>query len=433
MRNGLVAAACAVCFFLFACGGHSGGGSASTGPTDAGTGTPAPDAGTFANAGTATIEWAPQTTYVDEAHLGALVAADESAQTYTFDTAQASAANLDLSAGRVLVIHRKALRKITSVQTSGSTTIVSTDDAALTDAMQNAEIDLAEPITFTDEHMAPQALVHDGPQSALAPAAATGSKFKYSFKLSNYDAEMDLTTKGDKSDVELTISKGPVKFTASGELEGSISRHHVSIKGGKLTGYSSKNDGLKGSFKLNITAAGGGSDNLNLKPSITFLEIPDFIGPIPVVIKMSIQVVVKLVMPVDASSQVEASFTFDSSSGVTYDGTNFTFDVGPAKVDTAKGITQTGASSAAGINYGFNFPIYELSIFGGVAGVSVKPGFLIGGSFTPFFPPCQTADADFLVSAGGSLSVLSAVKLEYTKTLFEQKTSLLRTAQCPPP
>ena len=60
-----------------------------------------------------------------------------------------------------------------------------------------------------------------------------------------------------------------------------------------------------------------------------------------------------------------------------------------------------------------------------------QTAFLVGGSFTPFFPSCQTADAQFIGAAGYDFGILGFELATGSTTLFEIKKELLRAGDCP--
>jgi hypothetical protein len=426
----------------FACG-HNGSPSAGNaagadggtgGGVDAGTGGDKlpPETGKFA------VTWQPQTTYVDRAHLGALVSADDSAYRYTFDAAAASAANLDLSRGRVLVIYAKALRKITAINSANGQIVVDTDFATFEDAMKEADIEFDQPMDFGSSTLLQGIRIRDPQTGELRkPISIKDQEATFKFSFGAYQVTMKISSKGQALAVAMIAERKDllhVEFRADGQIETFTIHHKINIHDGNLVLLDETAEGAKAKMALSLTMLGGGKDDLNFTPEIEFLKLPLVeVGPIPVVwTGIGIQFVVKIVSPPEGSSRVEATFTYDTDAGLHYDGTNISDVARQRTVDFLKGVTQTGAASPIGANFGFNFPRFSVRIFNLPVVVYTGPGFLIGGSFTPFFPPCQTADADFLWTTKAELK-LFALKLsaEYKKSLIEKKVALLRAGKCP--
>ena len=93
-------------------------------------------------------------------------------------------------------------------------------------------------------------------------------------------------------------------------------------------------------------------------------------------------------------------------------------------------ITQTGASSAIGANFGLAFPRLEIGIFDKLIVPWIHTAFLIGGDYT-FTPPCQQAKCQFIGACGIDFKFLLGYSYSLNKTLWQEEKVLLQAGECP--
>jgi len=98
-------------------------------------------------------------------------------------------------------------------------------------------------------------------------------------------------------------------------------------------------------------------------------------------------------------------------------------------INFGKETNESGGPDFISANSGIGFPRIELSVAGDTLVPWAQTAFLIGGSFT-FQPACQTADAQFLGAVGFDFSLLGWNIYSGSKTLFSEKTELLRAGEC---
>ena len=379
------------------------------------------------------VTYAPETVVIDEAAMSGVTVVDPELQTYSIDAAAAGA--VELAPGRILLLHGTALRRIASATTEGNRTLVTTEHAALEEAMTEADIAWSQTIDFAPERADQLGVTLDG--RALKPQVVGGDgKVEFKTKIGEYDYTITLTLMGNRTDVVIQIEKevgGGVKgrFTATGTVNQFVVENRIRIEGGKLREFGHAERGMKGDMTLNLTVAGSGNDALDFKVPVVLIKYPMLVGPIPVVAGISAQIVLNGVVPVEGSSQVEAKFGFDSTLGLSFDGAKVSASGNVGLPTIAKGaVTQTGAAGAIGANFGVGFPRMSLEIFGELAVAWIQPAFLVGGSFT-FTPPCQTADAQFIAAAGYDLAILTVTVASANQTLYQRKEPLLRSGNCP--
>lgn len=396
-------------------------------------GGPAPgngnDGGVEDDSFTYEVSWNPETTVVSEAQLALLSESDTEAHRYTFDAAGVANSGLDLSPGRILVLHGLAVRRITAAQEVGTDLILDTEYIPLTDAIDNGTLGWDYNLDFSPQKIESVSLAGQ----TFTPTAEDTIAFNFKDGAFTYDLNIKLN--GSTSDYTFSVTKGvgssaSAKFVAAGKLEAFKSQDKIVIENGTLKQFGHEQKKMRGETTLSLIAAGSGQDFVDLKLPFAVVKYPFLVGPIPVVLSVKIQFVVQAVVPFDGSSQVKAKFTYDSDIGFNYDGSEVksTGRLGPHEL--TKEITQTGASSAIGVNFGIGYPRVEV----GIAGETVVPwaqtAFLVGGSFT-FTPPCQTADALILGAAGIDLKFFGLETSVPSMEFFRQSKPLLRAGDCP--
>lgn len=376
------------------------------------------------------VDWTPQTTVVSEAQLALLKDADVENHRYTFDAAAVAGSNLDLSPGRVLVVHGTSVRRISAVQEVGPDLIVETEYAPLTDAVANGNLGWDYNLDFSPQKL--ESLSVAG--RTFTPTAEDTIAFNFKDGAFTYDLNIKLN--GDRSDYTFTVTKGvgssaSARFVAEGKLEAFKSQDQIVIENSTLKRFGHEQKGMRGETTLSLIVAGSGQDFVDLKLPFAVLKYPFLVGPIPVVLNVKIQFVVNAYVPFDGSSQVKTKFTFDSDMGFDYNGSEVktTGQIGPHSL--TREVAQTGASSAIGVNFGVGYPRVEL----GIAGETVVPwaqtAFLIEGSYS-FMPPCQLARAAFIGAGGIDLKFFGLETSVPAKTFFDQRRTLLRAGDCPP-
>jgi hypothetical protein len=376
------------------------------------------------------VAWTPETTVVSEAQLTLLKNTDAENHRYTFDAAGVAGSGLDLSPGRVLVLHGAAVRRISAVQEVGGELIVDTEYAPLTDAVQNGTLGWDYTLDFSPEKL--QSVSVAG--YTFRPTAEDTIAFNFKDGAFTYDLQVKLN--GDRSDYTFSVTKGTgagtsARFVAEGRLEAFKSQDTIEIENRTLKRFGHEQKGIRGETTLSLVVAGSGQDFVDLKLPFAVLKYPFLVGPIPVVLNVKIQFVVNAYVPFDGSSQVKTRFSYDSDMGFDYNGAEVktTGQIGPYNL--TKEVAQTGASSAIGVNFGVGYPRVEL----GIAGETVVPwaqtAFLIEGSYS-FMPPCQLARAAFIGAGGIDLKFFGLETSVPAKTFFDQRRTLLRAGDCPP-
>ncbi len=377
------------------------------------------------------VQWDPSTTLVEESQLALLKDADTDNHVYTFDAAGVASSGLDLSPGRILLIHGLALRKIGSVQQVGSDLVVETEYVPLTEAITECTIAWDRLIDFSAETISTVTVA-----GREVRPRADGVVPQFKFTVGDFTYDIDWKLLGDKATFKFTVEKslaGPAgaKFVAEGEIRSFRSSDLIAIKGKQLQNFDHKLEGVEGDLTLSLIVAASGRDVVNLEPTYTLLTVPFMVGILLVVLTIKIQFVINASVPIEGSSQISARFTYDSDLGLHYDGIDVQNDarLGDLTMDGDK--TDVGAGAAIGVNFGIGFPRIGLSILRESVVGWAQPAYLIGGSFT-FTPPCKEVKVRFLGAAGYSLSFFGkGPKFTGSTTFFDQEKVIFRSAECP--
>ena len=377
------------------------------------------------------VQWDPDTTVVDETQLALLKDADTDNHVYTFDAAGVASSGLDLSPGRVMVIHGLTVRRITSAQQSGPDLVVETDYATLTEAITEGTIAWDRLIDLS-----PQTISTVTVAGQEVRPRADGVVPQFKFTVGDFTYEIDWELLGDKATFKFSVEKslaGPAgaKFVAEGEIRSFRSSDLIEIQGSQLQKFDHKLEGVEGDLTLSLIVAGSGRDVVNLEPTYTLLKVPFMVGLLPVELTIKIQFVFNVSVPVEGSAQISTKFTYDSDLGLQFDGVDVQSTARLGDFTMGDEQTDVGAAAAIGVNFGLGFPRIGLSIaLESIVGWA-QPAYLIGGSFT-FTPPCKEVKARFLGAAGYSLSFFGlGPKYTDSITFFDHEEVLFRSAECP--
>lgn len=388
----------------------------------------APDTSTF------DVELASNVLRVQEADLSRVILQwnpDEHA--YLLDKSVTDGLGLTFNVGDPLLLDGVELGRISVLDITGNEIYIETEQMPLNEVFPNGNIAWDYGVEFTPDTVKSIEIpgVGEFPVKADTPINIT-------FEQGEFKYELAVVLKTVTADFDFTVTKGvgpgvTARFNAKGQFERFRNKNQILFESGQLTNFGHELKGMRGTSDLKLVLAGSGSDAIDFKIPVPIMKIPFAIGYIPAVLSVGAQFVVNAVVPIDGSAQVGTTFKYDSDLGFSFDGTTVTAGGRAGTTTFGDGIHQTGASSAISANFGIGFPRVSLSIAGGTLVPWAQVAFLVGGSFTPFFPPCQTADAQFIGAAGYNFGILGFELASGSKKFFEQKKELLRTGQCPPP
>ncbi len=400
------------------------------------------------------VVWSDEATVLDEDQRDMVVRADLDNHIYHFDARAVSAAGIDLSPGRVLVIHGLSLRRIAEVREENDQLVVTTDFAALTDAIDEGVIEWDYQISFDEENIEAFSLADQGvmlladsssaqayetllyrPGTAYAVQQNDDGSFSFSFDVDGYKITCKIIPQGERLAVEIIGRKGvggavTAEVKAIGAIESFQSSDRIVIAGGELQEYVNNFDHLRGEFDLEAAVIASGRDVLDFNFPMPIMRYVFLVGYMPVTITVDAQFIVNMAVPADGSSRLSAGFSYDSRLGFAFDGVNVKSDGSLAFLDMGSDQHDTAASSPISANFGMGFPRLRVGMFGNTVVPWVQTAFIVGGSYT-VLPPCQTADISFLGAGGIDLEFLGFKHSIPAETFFRIEEPLLRAGDCP--
>jgi hypothetical protein len=367
--------------------------------------------------------------YIDSLAAESLVRIDSADYTYYFEGSDPNISNLKV--GDIILIHGIALRRVTNVTNNGSETGVETDYASLNEAIKDGEISWNKEISF-NKGIIPVVQLK-GKDIMLKSTFSDGYEFEE--KIGEYKYRLKFIYTDSLVNVEFEITKELVKpvtarFLATGSIRNFNSKTEIKYENSKLTRFGHKNSDMKGELTLNLTVAGSGRDEITFEFPVVLFKYPVIVGGIPVFINVKVLFLMNCVVPVDGSSQVEVKFEYNSTTGIKYNGIEASADASIGNRNMSENITQTGASSAIGANFGLAFPRLEVEVLDEAIVPWIHTAFLIGGDYT-FTPPCQQAKCQFIGACGINLKLLLGYSYSASKTLWQEEKVLLQAGECP--
>ena len=235
------------------------------------------------------VTWKPATVVIDRATaLGALrsVSSDESVLVFDGSVAALNA----LEPGRILLLERIALRKVSAVRRAGDQLVVQVEPASLTEAIQDGEIRWNIPIRFgtmlsagdqPDRFRLMPALYAAGPIEKSGEK--NGWKYKFTAAPGPGRANLGLTLTKDVNGIETALD-------ATGYIPDFDSIAAIVIGGGAVSQMDFETKNLSGEVEMNISAktkdkpGGFGKKQVKL-PAI--LKAPFFLGMLPLTLEIS--------------------------------------------------------------------------------------------------------------------------------------------------
>jgi len=372
------------------------------------------------------VTYTSDTTYIDESHLNLLIDADTETHTYVFDAQGVADAGLELTPGRIMLLHGIALETVVDAQTVGDDLIIEGEDAYITDAIEEGTIGWDYGVNFTPDKI-PSMLI-DGKQVF----ADGDGVIEYEFPWGDYTYAIKVELQDAYAAMEFTISKDiggglGVKMVLEGNLERFRVDDLIEIRGQQLESFNHNYEKMKGQGSISLIAAGSIQDTMTLVDlPAPLLIIPFTVGPVPVVLTIEAKFLVEVVVPpIDGSSRVTVSFSYDSDLGFNYDGVSVhnTGSLGSHSFNDE--VTETGGSSALGVNFGVAFPRVKLSAFWGKIVPWAHIQFVIGGTWDPI-APCQTADYEIRGVGDVDFTLFNLSSVVGDLTFFHQTEELLR-------
>lgn len=370
-----------------------------------------------------------------------IIKLDTANNTYTFDGGKFSE---DPKVGDVILVEGKIMRKVKSASRSGGELVVETEDAALTDVIENGEIAW----DVTPEWSNVSSLKFDGVTVMEFPNEIT-EKIEHTISYGGIDHKIEIEPKEVNGKINSCVIQfqmvkkiagdAKVVFTAKGTVKLPNQSTRIRIKEGELETFKSNNNGITADLELSLAAAGGKSGEHNLALpgialSIPIRFIPTPSGPIPLPIPVSIdigiQFVSKLTIP-DAKSSVTAK----SKCTITADG-SFEYNGSDVSTEATIGndVIKDGEFDAAAslgipvdVQFGVAFPRVGLNIAGQELAY-IHTGFTTGSSLN-WGPVCKKGYVKMVVEGGYELKVLGHT-LAKNKKVFAERERVAKGDGC---
>ena len=320
---------------------------------------------------------------------------------YTFSS---SADDIDVADGNVLVGAGSGgyLRRVTTVDADGNTLELGTDDASLTDAIVEGELDLP--------------LAESGDWTACTDDVAC-------LEIDLIDLSDTVLYEGDVGGVPLVVKipQGGLRFSPAVDFSASIGFGGIKRLSGKVTGTFTAD--------LEVEAQAGGAVDFSqeidisgpAKPLYTHpftFVIPTPLGPLPVVGTVNVDVFVGFRARASAIASVSTgvSATAQVSAGATYEDGEWTPEAAPSVEASYLPVTLDGEATTSVEAYARP----EVSvIFYGVAGprVALEPLLRFTSTLAPPDPLRSLLEACLRGELGFSIKILSFELADFSTSL----------------
>jgi len=273
------------------------------------------------------VQYQPETVLFDMPSTErALKKISADGSTYTLDASVPAAAQL--KPGSVLFLYGIAVRKVTAVQAQGSTVIVTTSEADVTDAIQNGHIEWEVPVTFKLPEPIKQGRLQRLEDVLISPVFARMSwplKFEETSNQFEYAVQFG-TEHGLDIDVQVDY-KGPgAKFEAhaTGYLQSTVAIGSLDIKDGAIDALKVLMSGLKGHTDFewetgSVDRTAAVLLNREFKFTMSSMEKPLIIGGLPFVLEISAELLLHPAFTSQgASAKEHYTLDYSGSGGLSF-------------------------------------------------------------------------------------------------------------------
>ncbi|MCZ6701763.1 MAG: hypothetical protein O6940_01850 [Ignavibacteria bacterium] len=382
---------------------------------------PEPDNSTY------DVEYTENTKVVNDDVVEMMISSDKKSGVYKFNAAADEL--MKLEKGNVVIFAGHSVRKIKSVNKSGSEIIVNTEYATLNEAIKNGTIAWETEINWSsDQPEVKNASLIMG-DAIFASETTSELKIHFEGKIKGWEVSLDLKPEDNKLSIEITGSKsikGQKVCTIDGKgfISNFTNQSEITFANSELQNYEYYNKGLKGELEIKFAAVGLGSEIAQLVIPAK-ISIPYRIGLIPVNFNLKANLKIYPEVRKGASSQASYKLTYDSDMGFKFaEGeTNVKSELKSQEMEVT-GETVSAGAVTTGVGVGFEFPRFEIAVFGEL----VVPYFLYNTSVTTFYepgllsnvPPCQEGKMTLKCVSGIDLKFFG-VSYAYSKTHFEKE------------
>ncbi len=269
------------------------------------------------------VKYGPETVVFDEAATErAFRAVSDDGATYILDASEPAVHQL--KRGSVLFLYGVALRKVTSLQPSGSNVVVSTTQAQLTDAIRHGEIAWQVPIDFTEgfSSQPPRSrtlsLLDLLVQPAWAEQLPEPSEFEGTIGPFDYELKF-VTEASNRIKVHIEFKSTNIDLRGEGYLQNLSSTGKVLIDQYQITEASSK-EPFNGKVVFTWIARQTGLVPITMQ-SMKFRipaswHFPLILGGLPCMLEITGAVIVHPVLTPNAFTTGEVIVTYNGDAGL---------------------------------------------------------------------------------------------------------------------
>lgn len=290
--------------------------------------------GPIADKVTYEVEYSATTRVFSGTKKEALEGVDSTGTIFTFNAQKLGEVP---NAGDIIIVHGLYMRKVISVNNTGSQLIITTEDATLTEAIKNGKLEWQ----YTPKVSQITNIMVGGKEIQLKKTLASG--FTYEFDLGNWHYVIWMNPNGQSAtgqaelQVNFAVTNHAIaggKITATLGAKGSMrlpqQAANINISNNALSGFKCNNSSMRSELTLEYAAAfseGGGQAILEL-PSITMRVPLEAIAgipiPLPIFITFGISFNTIINLPsVTANAFGKCKLVLDSNTGFEFTGTGF--------------------------------------------------------------------------------------------------------------
>jgi hypothetical protein len=324
------------------------------------------------------VKYQPETVVFDEAATErAFRSASSDGSTYVLDASEPAVRQL--KPGSVLFLYGVALRRVTSLQTQGSSVVVSTTQAELTDAIRDGDIQWQVPVDFTagasnapPGHAATSSL-YDlfAPPVWAAEPESKGLQFEGSFLDFDFGVKfIPESIDRIKLDMDLKTTKlggAVVELKGDGYVQHLTSIGKILISNGQLNELDFQNDGFNGKIEFIWTAQQQTAPRVIKAMKIRIpgasWEYPLIIGGLPFILEVSAAIIVHPALTsANSFSTGEFTVSYDVASGLKTTKGGTTGEGGGKSAQTISHNTSIFGIGANGFVAALELPRVELAL-----------------------------------------------------------------------
>lgn len=374
------------------------------------------------------IEYTSKTIVIDKSGEEVIVSLDEESQIYVM---KKSAFDHQPKTGEIILITGEVMRKVKGVRTTGDNYEIETEDAVLTDVIENGTI----AFEITPEWLDASSIRIDGKEMLRKGARLSVSPIEFNMSISGVDHKILIEPGVENEKINactfrFQMSKGnSTSFEAVGKATLPTQETMIYIEDGKLKEFKSRNKGLNADFKVHMATAGGNSGEHSLSLPKMAISIPiRFIptpaglvpNPIPMSIDVGVQFVSQMTIPDEMSSAIaESSVNYSADGGFEYKDANVTStgDLTKNEIKDGKFDAAANFGMPVDLQFGIAFPRISFNV------ISQEVAFVhVGyttGSKLEWGPLCKSGYSKIVVEGGYELKALGQT-LTSAKKIFKE-------------